>query len=1083
MIFLYSPLKKIIKGDTESVPFLSDQCFISFSSFLRRRRRAAMRLRIKHLAAVIVIVSLIAPALALAQNKTAQDGKNVALNDKTVLPPINYTEFRLSNGLRVILHEDRSTPIVAVNIWYHVGSKNEVPGRTGFAHLFEHMMFQGSKHYDKDYFVPLQEAGGNLNGSTNSDRTNYWEVVPSNFLELALWLESDRMGYLLDALSEEKLSNQRDVVKNEKRQNYDNRPYGLAAAKISETMYPKDHPYHWLTIGELEDIAAATREDVSDFFRRFYTPNNASLVIAGDFDPKEARQLAEKYFGPLKRGPEVEPVRLAQPRLDKEVRLMMEDRVSLPRLYMAWHTTPQWTAGDAELDTLATVLAGSKGSRLYKSLVYEKQIAQDVTAFQNSREIAGQFQIVATAKPGKTLAELEQAIKEEIDKIKSAPPNSEEMERAYNARESAYIYSLQTVGGFGGKSDQLNQYAVYLDKPNYFQEDLARYARVTAEDVRRMANEYLTDKRLVLTVTPRQSAAKTTGEPLPEGPKEAIASPSKQTAGMQSGGSAPNPATQTPTPGAQTTAPVTAEAKSTDKPAGAQSQTKAEADATRPAGATPPATTAPAPGVNQEKTKEETKDTSKLGGLYVPPAPKPDPIFTLPRIERRKLSNGLEVLIVNHKELPLVSLNLVLKTGSAADPKARAGLASFTAALIDEGTKTRNALDISNQLAAIGARLGTGADWDLTGVSLLTLTRHMDRALEIYSDVITNPTFPENELKLQRETRLAALLQRRDDANSIAAIVYASLLYGREHPYGHPLIGDDESVRAITNEEVKRFYETYYRPNNATLIVVGDAQAETLLPKLERAFSNWKAGDVPAVNIPQPPSRDKGVVYLVDKPGSAQSVIAIGQIGLPRSTPDYFPLVVLNTLLGGQFTSRVNMNLRENKGYTYGARTSFDYRRGAGPFAASAGVQTAVTKESVVEFLKELRGVRGEIPVTPAELEFSKQAIIRGFPRSFETPEQISSRLTDIVLHDLRDDYFNNYIANIRAVTMADVTRVANRYLDPSKMAILVVGDRKTIEPGLRSLDSVGSTLTLVDIEGRIISGSNGSGNDGGSAR
>jgi zinc protease len=1024
------------------------------------------------------VVSLFAHALA--QDRNAEEARTTAApNDTTVLPPINYTEFRLDNGLRVILHEDHSTPIVAVNIWYHVGSKNEVPGRTGFAHLFEHMMFQGSKHYDKDYFVPLQEAGGSLNGSTNSDRTNYWEVVPSNFLELALWLESDRMGYLLDALSEEKLANQRDVVKNEKRQNYDNRPYGLVAAKISETMYPKDHPYHWLTIGSMEDIAAATREDVSDFFRRFYTPNNASLVIAGDVDPKEARRLAEKYFGPLKRGPEVKPVRLAQPRLDKEIRLTMEDRVSLPRLYMVWHTTPQWTRGDAELDTLALVLAGSKGSRLYKSLVYEKQIAQDVTAFQNSREIAGQFQIVATAKPGKTLSEIEQAINDELGKIRSAPPTAEEMERAYNARESSFVYSMQTVGGFGGKSDQLNQYAVYLNKPGYFQEDLARYSRVTAEDVRRTANEYLTDKRFVLTVTPRQSAAGTTGEPLPEGPKEAIPSPSKQTAGMPSGGNAPTP-TQTPSTGGAA-APVSAEAKSTDKPAGAQPQTKAEADATRPAGATPPATTAP--GVNKEKTKEEIKDTTKLGGLYVAPAPKPDPVFTLPKIERRQLSNGLEVLIVNHKELPVLSLNLVLRTGAAADPQERAGLASFTAALIDEGTKTRNALEISNQLAAIGARLGTGADWDLTGMNLLTLTRHLDRALEIYADVVTNPSFPESELKLQRDTRLATLLQRRDDANSIAGIVYASLLYGRNHPYGHSLIGDEQSVRAITNEEVKRFYETYYRPNNATLIVVGDAEARTLMPKLERAFANWKNGDVPAVNIPQPPSRDKGVVYLVDKPGAAQSVIAIGQVGLPRSTPDYFPLVVMNTLLGGQFTSRVNMNLRENKGYTYGARTSFDYRRGAGPFAASAGVQTAVTKESIVEFLKELKGVRGEIPVTPAELEFSKQAIIRGFPRSFETPEQISSRLTDIVLYNLPDDYFNNYIANIRAVTMADVQRVANRYLDPSKMAILVVGDRKVIEPGLRSLDSVGSTLTLVDIDGRIISGSNGSGNDGGGVR
>ena len=367
-------------------------------------------MNLKSLHAILLAVVILIPSLALAQTKRAPQKTMNAPTSADVLPPIPFTEFKLDNGLRVIFHEDHSTPIVAVNIWYHVGSKNEVPGRTGFAHLFEHMMFQGSLHHDAEYFEPLQIAGGSLNGSTNTDRTNYWEVVPSNFLELALWLESDRMGYLLDALTEEKLANQRDVVKNEKRQNYDNRPYGLAGAKINETMYPKDHPYHWLTIGSLDDITAASREDVSGFFRRFYTPNNASLSISGDFTPAEARRMVEKYFGPLKRGPEVQKVTPAQPALDKELRVRMDDRVSLPRLYMVWHSVPQFTSNDAALDTLSLILAGGKGSRLYKSLVYEKQIAQDVAAFNNSRELAGQFQIVVTAKPGKTLDELEAAI-------------------------------------------------------------------------------------------------------------------------------------------------------------------------------------------------------------------------------------------------------------------------------------------------------------------------------------------------------------------------------------------------------------------------------------------------------------------------------------------------------------------------------------------------------------------------------------------------------------------------------------------------------------------------------------------------
>ncbi len=393
----------------------------------------------------------------------------------------------------------------------------------------------------------------------------------------------------------------------------------------------------------------------------------------------------------------------------------------------------------------------------------------------------------------------------------------------------------------------------------------------------------------------------------------------------------------------------------------------------------------------------------------------------------------------------------------------------MTADLLDEGTRKRSALEISNALTDIGARLGTAADWDSNSASITTLTRHLDRALDIYADVVTNPALLEDELKRTRNRRLAIVRQQRDDAGSIASVVYASILYGRNHPYGHPAIGDEDSLKEIKAADVRTFYETFYRPNNATLIVVGDVKSATILPQLERAFAGWQRADVPTINIPDAMGRQQAGLYIVDRPGSAQSVINIGQVGVARSTPDYFPLLVLNTMLGGQFVSRVNLNLREDKGYTYGARTSFDYRRGAGPFAASAGVFTNVTKQSVAEFMKELRGVRGEIPITEKELEFSKQAIIRGYPRGFETPGQIANRLGDVVLYGLPDDYFNNYIQKVRAVTLADVQRVANRYLDPSKMAILIVGDRKVIEPGLRSLETVGTTITFVDMEGKPV--------------
>ncbi|HEY7785596.1 MAG TPA: pitrilysin family protein [Pyrinomonadaceae bacterium] len=944
--------------------------------------------KVQNLIAILVVIGMLAPSAVLAQRQAARTTK---ASPKTAgsLPPIKISEFKLKNGLRVIFHEDHSTPIVGVNLWYHVGSKNEVPGKTGYAHLFEHMMFQGSKGYDDDFFKPIQEAGGTLNGSTNRDRTNYWEVVPSNFLELALFMEADRMGGLLDVLNEAKLANQRDVVKNEKRQNYDNQPYGLVGAKISETLYPPDHPYHWLTIGSLEDLSAASLDDIKDFFRRYYTPRNASLAIAGDFNPTEARRLVEKYFGPIASGPEIVRPKASQVKLTETKIIEMEDRVALPRVYMVWPTQPQFTPDEPATDWLAYVLGSGKTSRLYKALVYDRQIAQDVFASNNAQEIAGQFQIVATAKPGKSLTELETVINEEIQRIKKEGPTSEELERAYNIRESAFIYGMQTVGGFNGKNDRLNLYATYVGTPNFVQQDLDRYRKVTAEDVKRAANTYLTDTRLIARVTPRARDRASSG------------SRSEQAA------------------------------------------------------------------VPQASPSPEAKRSSADEKKWNLPAPKPNPSLTLPQIQRRKLSNGLEVVLVEHHELPVVNMNLVVKSGAASDAPNRAGLASLTADLLDEGTKTRNALEIADSIGAIGANLNVGADLDSSSASMLTLTRHFDRALDVYADVITNPAFKADEIQRVRSRRLAQVKQQKDNANAVASIVYASLLYGREHPYGHPAIGDETSLGAITESDVKDFYEKYYRPNNSTLIVVGDVTLATIIPKLEKAFAAWKPAAVPELTIPDPAARDRATLYIVDRPGSAQSVISIGQVAAKRNTPDYFPLLVLNTMLGGQFVSRINLNLREDKGYTYGARTTFIYGRGPGPFLATAGVFTNVTKESVAEFLKELRGIRGDIPITTKELEFAKQAIIRGFPRGFETPAQMANRLEDVVVHGLPDNYFNRYTQSVQAVTLADVNRVARQYLDPGRMAIVVVGDRKVIEPGLRSLDDVGTTITFVDTEGR----------------
>ena len=422
---------------------------------------------------------------------------------------ISFTKHTLANGLDVLIHEDHALPIVAVNLWYHVGSKNEVPGRTGFAHLFEHLMFEGSQHYDKGYFHPLQEAGAALNGSTNADRTNYWEVVPTNALDLALWMESDRMGYLLPALTEAKFSNQREVVLNERRQNYENRPYGLAGMAIVSALYPPDHPYHWLTIGESADIRAAHIDDVRAFFQRYYHPGNASLALAGDIDAATGLALAERYFGEIPGGDKPGPVPVTIPRpAAEDARLVLEDRVELPRLYLAWHSPALFAESDAELDLVGEVLSSGKTSRLYRALVYEQRIATEIAASQNSRELGSFFQIVATAAPGRTLAEVERAIAREMAAFSDRGPTTSELERCLAQAEAHFLFRLQTVGGFGGKSDQLNAYNTFLGDPGYFEKDLERYRAATTSQLRQAAATWLTPgRRIVLSVVPRGKLA------------------------------------------------------------------------------------------------------------------------------------------------------------------------------------------------------------------------------------------------------------------------------------------------------------------------------------------------------------------------------------------------------------------------------------------------------------------------------------------------------------------------------------------------------------------------------------------------
>ncbi|MBV9215801.1 MAG: insulinase family protein, partial [Acidobacteria bacterium] len=804
-----------------------------------------------------------------------------------------------------------------------------------------------------------------------------YETVPSNMLQRTLYMEADRMGNLLAAMDQAKLDNQRDVVKNERRFRVDNVPYGAMSEQTLNVMYPEGHPYRWDVIGSMADLSAASLEDVKSFFRTYYVPNNTVMAISGDFNEKDAMAWIQKYFGPIKAGKPITRPNPAVPQLSSIVRKSYDDPfATLPRIQLTWASVPQYTPDEAPLDILASVLSSGRGSRLQSNLVYKNELAAQVGAGNNTSEIAGLFQISATARAGKSVEDIEREINGEVERIKRDGPTNDEVTRAINAREAQAIYGLQTVFGVGSA---LAQYGGYLGQPNYFQQNLDRYRKVTPDDVKRVANKYLIANHMVLT-----------------------ALPSKQ-----------------PPPPAQA-----------DKPA------------------------------STETKKKDTALIAKQDAML--PKIGPDPKFALPEIEKSKLSNGLNVWVVRKATLPIVSMNLVINAGATLERADRSGVASMTASMINQGTKTRTALDISNGLQSIGANAGASASFDSTNVNMQTLTKNLDKALDIYADIIVNPTFPDSEFKSLKGRVMNSFRQRKASNTAVAGVVYDKVLYGNQ-VYGRQLTGDEKTVGSMDRSDVARFYDSYYRPNNSTLIVVGDVTTADIDARLEKAFAGWKAGGTGASGVEAQRMMAQPAIYIVDKPGASQSSINIGEVGISRSNPDYYAVQVMNAILGGGGTARLFMNLREDKGYTYGAYSRFTYRKGAGPFSAYGEIQTISTKEAIQEFLKELNGMRGARPITKEELEVNKQSFIRRFPSQFETVGGISGQLSNLVTYDLPDSYFNDYISKINAVTIDDVNRVANKYLDPSKMAVVIVGDRKVIEPHLTEL---GMPITILDTDG-----------------
>jgi zinc protease len=926
-----------------------------------------------HRQAALAIAALFAPVALTAQTQAPPVGHLQPASSVTSPPPapgvpdIKYTKFVLGNGLTVLVHEDHKAPIVAVNLWYHVGSKNEVIGKTGFAHLFEHLMFAGSENHN-DRYIPAAEALGatDLNGTTNEDRTNYFETVPVSALDRTLFLESDRMGHLLGAIDSTRLTLQRGVVQNEKRQG-ENEPYGKTDIIIPENTYPAGHPYSHSVIGSMDDLDAASLEDVKNWFRTYYGPANVTLSIAGDITVATAKQKVEQYFGDIPPGPPITKEGTWIAKMTGEHRQIMQDRVPQARVYKVWNV-PQYGAADATyLGLVADILGGGKSSRLYKRLVYRDRSATDAFAFLDAREIGSQFQIISTAQPNGDLAAVERELDEELAAFIRNGPTPAELERAKTGYRADFVRRMERIGGFGGTSDILARGQTFVGNPEAYKIELDRVQRATVADLRGAAQRWLSDGVYVLDVFPFPDFAAAAG------------------------------------------------------------------------------------GV----------DRKTFPALGTPPdAP-------LPPAERTTLANGLKVVLAHRTTIPMVRMSMLLDAGFAADKPNAPGVSSMVMRMLDEGTATRSAPQISDALASLGADLNAQAGLDVSTVSLSALRDKLDSSLALYADVILHPSFPAADLAREKQSTLAGIQQEKVEPTGLALRVVPALLYGPGHAYSQPLTGSgtEESVRAMTREDLQRFAATWFKPNHATLVVVGDITMSELTPRLERVFKDWKRGDVPSENIATIEGPTKTKVYILDRPGAEQSIIIGGSLVAPTSNPSELAFETLNDAFGGSFSSRINMNLREDKHWSYGSFAFTQDARGQRPWFIYAPVQTDKTKESLGELVKELHDLAGPRPLTAEELQGAKDRQTLQLAGRWETGGAVRGALAEIATYGLPDTYYQTYESRIRALTSDDIAKTVSQFVKPDREIWLVVGDRAKIEAGVRQL-ALGD-VTLLDADGR----------------
>lgn len=906
--------------------------------------------------------------------------------DEIVIP---FTKYELDNGLTLILHPDNSDPLVHVDITYHVGSGREEPGKSGFAHFFEHMMFQGSENVaDEQHFGLITESGGTLNGSTNTDRTNYYETVPANQLERMLWLESDRMGFFLNAVTEEKFENQRETVKNERGQNYDNRPYGLLRERVNEAMFPEGHPYSWLTIGYIEDLNRADLNDLKKFFLRWYGPNNATLTIGGDLDEQQTLAWVKKYFGGIPRGPEVSDPEYVDVVLPEDRYISMEDNVSLPLMYMSFPTVHANHPDEAPLDVLMSILGSGKTSLLYKNMVKNGKAVQ-AQAGHGCGELSCQFNLLALPTPGNSLAEMETIARASLDEFETRGGATEDdIERVKAGIVSGMIYGLESVSG---KVSQLAAYQTYRHDANAIGDDIARYQNVSKEDVMRVYKKYIKNKHAVIMSI------------VPKGQGDMIIKPDTWQ--------------------------------------------------------------------RYQRTFSTLHDESELAlrpgtsdfDRSVIPTPGNNPSIKVPDIYHAKTPNGIKILGAINDEVPTTTIRLRIPAGQTRVDLSQLGLAALTASMMDEATQKSTAEALSNRLQKLGSSVSFDAGDEYTTLGIRTLTQHLDETLAIAMEQLSEPKFDQADFVRLQKQQIEGLKNAKKNASITATEVFNKLAFGYDNSFAYANSGTIETVEKLTLDDVKAFYAAHYGPSNAELIVVSDLDAQHIKQKLA-VLNAWQGKTSPTPAIKPFPELAAGTLYFIDKPDAAQSEIRIGKRALTYdATGEYYRADLMNYNLGGAFNSRINLNLREDKGYTYGARSFFYGNDFSGGYRAQAGVRADTTADSIVQFRNEIADFY-QNGMTDEELQFMKSAIGQRDARAYETPGQKLGFLSEIMTYNLDKGFVDQQNAILSAITKDELNSLATKHLNLDEMITVVVGDKAKV---MDSLKPMFENIVELDEEGK----------------